>query len=366
MAGVDQVQGAIDSNKVNRVILFSDGLANTGITSAAEINKLVRKARQSGLSVSTMGVGLYYNEDLLQSIAESGGGKYYYIENPAQIEEIFREELHSLFKTVANNVTIEFNGNNCIDSIVILGYEANVNKNGALTSLGNVYSGQKGVLLMKLKIRLNDVGRQPLGNITFSFFDCKTKQTRKQDVSFSITGVKDSTEVLNSINKTAAAEATLIVADNEHEEYVRQFERGDKVLAQQNLASLQQKMETLNKDFSDIRIKNKIASIQMEKNEMETAEKSESNLQGYIKTSKQRFYYAKKGNRAKYLMQAGDSNYDVKKLQKKLSELHLYNGKIDGTFDERVKVAVEKYQKDNGIEVDGVAGPETLKKLGLY
>ena len=40
-------------------------------------------------------------------------------------------------------------------------------------------------------------------------------------------------------------------------------------------------------------------------------------------------------------MQAGDSNYDVKKLQKKLSELHLYNGKIDGTFDERVKVAVE-------------------------
>ena len=83
MKGVDQALEHLDPEGINRVILLSDGLAKRGITRPAQIVQLVRETTSKGVTITTAGLGLRYDEDLMQAIAEHGKGNYYYIENPA-------------------------------------------------------------------------------------------------------------------------------------------------------------------------------------------------------------------------------------------------------------------------------------------
>jgi Ca-activated chloride channel family protein len=108
MAGYTQVKQHYNSNYINRVLLLSDGLANEGITDPNQIVKIVQgKNRNDGISISTFGIGRNYNEDLMTSMAESGTGNYYFIDNPEQIAGIFRKELTGLNEVLAQNAELK-------------------------------------------------------------------------------------------------------------------------------------------------------------------------------------------------------------------------------------------------------------------
>lgn len=55
----------------------------------------------------------------------------------------------------------------------------------------------------------------------------------------------------------------------------------------------------------------------------------------------------------------------IKDIQNKLNDLGYDCGKADGKMGEKTKTAIKKFQKDNGLEADGKAGPKTLEALGL-
>ena len=65
------------------------------------------------------------------------------------------------------------------------------------------------------------------------------------------------------------------------------------------------------------------------------------------------------------LSKVGSRGTEVKAIQEKLKERGLYNGSVDGIYGEGTKKAVIKFQKQQGLSQDGVAGPSTLKRLGI-
>jgi Ca-activated chloride channel family protein len=91
---------------LNRVLLLSDGLANEGETNADVICTDVKKLSQKGVSTTTLGVGQDYNEDLMEAMARSGDGNYYFIENPGQLPSIFQAELLGLMATLGTKVSL--------------------------------------------------------------------------------------------------------------------------------------------------------------------------------------------------------------------------------------------------------------------
>ncbi|NEP63066.1 MAG: VWA domain-containing protein [Symploca sp. SIO2G7] len=101
-----QVSQYFTPEQLNRVILLSDGLANQGETNPDVIASDVKGLAQRGVSTTTMGVGDDYNEDLLEAMANSGDGNYYYIESSEQLPEIFQMELQGLMATLGRNVTL--------------------------------------------------------------------------------------------------------------------------------------------------------------------------------------------------------------------------------------------------------------------
>jgi N-acetylmuramoyl-L-alanine amidase len=55
----------------------------------------------------------------------------------------------------------------------------------------------------------------------------------------------------------------------------------------------------------------------------------------------------------------------VKQIQTVLKQKGYYQGNIDGIFGTNTKKAVTDFQRDNGLKVDGIAGTQTLKALGI-
>lgn len=91
---------------INRSLLLTDGLANRGITDIEELTHHARQLRRRGVTTSTFGVGLDFNEVLLEALATEGGGHFYYIEQPEQIPDMFRRELGELLTIVAREALL--------------------------------------------------------------------------------------------------------------------------------------------------------------------------------------------------------------------------------------------------------------------
>ncbi|HTK82591.1 MAG TPA: VWA domain-containing protein [Bacteroidota bacterium] len=105
--GFRQIERNFKEEYVNRVILLSDGLANQGITDPRKLSSIASEYRNRGISLSTIGVGLDYNENLMLGLAEGGGGNYYFVESPSQLASIFEKELNGLAYIVVQNARIE-------------------------------------------------------------------------------------------------------------------------------------------------------------------------------------------------------------------------------------------------------------------
>lgn len=101
LEGCRQIGDQVGPERVTRALLLTDGLANRGITDVEQLMEHARELNRRGVATSTFGVGLDFNEHLLEAMATEGGGHFYYIERAEQIPEVFRRELGELLTVVA-------------------------------------------------------------------------------------------------------------------------------------------------------------------------------------------------------------------------------------------------------------------------
>jgi Ca-activated chloride channel family protein len=88
------------------VLLLSDGQANVGETDLEKIGQRGFAARQLGMVVSTLGLGLDYNEALMAEIATQGGGRFYHLASAGQIASYLTGELGEVASMAANETTL--------------------------------------------------------------------------------------------------------------------------------------------------------------------------------------------------------------------------------------------------------------------
>ncbi|MCE9521733.1 MAG: peptidoglycan-binding protein, partial [Alphaproteobacteria bacterium] len=371
MRGVDEAKGALDGpanadGTITRVILMSDGLANTGITDHAEIARLVRGAKGDGIRISAMGLGRDYDEDLMQAVAENGGGRYYYIEHPTQMARVFQEELGSLFETTARDVELKFSGTAAVRKVEVVGYDDASGTTNTNRALEDVFEGEKRSVLLRLEIATSASGRVDLGQVELSYKNAKSGATSNFTQKLAVDVTTDRAAVDKARNATATAEAALAESDRVQKEQVKLYQAGKRDEAQKNMTALAKDLESKNAILKDERIRRKIEAVKVENNQMSTAAASPSAQQDYLKSSKQRLYQAKSGKRSGFALQEGDKGIEVERLQEALKQSGQYKGPIDGKYDADVKKAVEAYQKANNMEADGVAGAATMDRMGAY
>lgn len=101
LEGFQQVAEFYDANYVNRVLLLSDGLANRGIIEPKILKDTSQYFNQrKNMSLSTFGLGADFDEDLMEGLADNGGGNYYFIDKAIKVTETLLNELQVLQNVV--------------------------------------------------------------------------------------------------------------------------------------------------------------------------------------------------------------------------------------------------------------------------
>ena len=374
MEGADEVRNRmakIDAeNTINRVLLLSDGLANEGVTEPAQIRRLVRAAKSDGVRISTMGLGRDYDEDLMQAIAENAGGNYYFIEHPNQMARIFEQELNTLFTTVAKDVRFEFTPTEGVSDVQVVSFGDVENPGATSFDMENFYGGENRTLLLRIETDSDFLDRAngpvDLGDIAFSYKNVETGQIQRFDADIVVQMTDDPIVAADAKNHDVIVEANLFEVERQHKQAIELYEAGNIDEAKSQLAALETDMRSRNQTLKDARLSNKIEALSVEQDQMQEAAENADVRSAYLKNTKQRLYKAQQGKRALYMLQLGDTGYEVERLQTALKDEGFYQGDIDGIYSEDLKAAVEAFQSANAIAADGMAGPNTMKELSLY
>jgi Ca-activated chloride channel homolog len=342
-------------------------LTNTGLTDHDGIARLAVGARMKGVRVSTIGLGRDYDEDLMQAIAEAGGGRYHYVESPVQLAGIFEEELKSAFATRAREVHLAFHGSAVVKRAELIGFAASDGPNVS-ADWPDFYAGETRTALLRLEVDARAEGPLDLGRFDMAWRDAQSGASGTFDLPIRVAVTSDGAASDRSEDKNVAVEAALAESERNLARNVKLYQEGKYDQARAGNASIIASLKDKNGALNDARLARKIEAMSVEQDQMAAAAAAPSpNAKaGYLKASKQRLYQAKSGNRSGYTLQQGDKGLAVRQLQSALATAGFYHGKITGEYDTPTADAVKAYQKANAIPADGVAGALTQAKLGLY
>lgn len=110
---------------VNRVILASDGDFNVGITDQAQLEQLIEKNRDDGITLTVLGFGQgNLNDAMMESIADKGNGNYAYVDGIDEARKVLDTELASTLFTIAKDVKVQVEFNPAaVRQYRLIGYE---------------------------------------------------------------------------------------------------------------------------------------------------------------------------------------------------------------------------------------------------
>ena len=173
LQGIEYVSNGKKASSVNRVILLSDGHANVGITDRGKLEEIAKEFHSAGIGITAMGVGNGFDEELMEGIADNGGGNFYFIEKPEDIPGIFAQELDGLLSVVAQNVrlTIRPANESAVTVNQIFGYAAEETDRGLEVSLGDVYDQEVKSILLEVTLPPHTTGKHDVLSIQWSYMD---------------------------------------------------------------------------------------------------------------------------------------------------------------------------------------------------
>ncbi|HEX4997318.1 MAG TPA: VWA domain-containing protein, partial [Terriglobia bacterium] len=150
--GAAEARKFLDRQRVNRIILLSDGQANVGPSSPSELGSLGASLIKEGISVTTLGLGLDYNENLMTQLAFRSDGNHYFIESTTDLARQFAYEFDDVLSVVAQEVTVKITCADGVRPIRVLGREADITGQTVVTYLNQVYGNQEKYVLLEVEV----------------------------------------------------------------------------------------------------------------------------------------------------------------------------------------------------------------------
>lgn len=236
--GLQQVSRNANREYVNRVILFSDGLANQGVTDPHALNSIARRYRHQGISVTTMGVGLDYNENLMAGLAEYGGGRYYFIESPRSIAHILRREFETMTTILAQNAVLEITLGPGFEVVDAIGYTWERQGNRCLIPLGDLSSGQTQDVTLELRAP-SGTGTAQVAQAILQFTSDALQAKTSPEFATTISYTTDQETVEKNRDLEVQAKADVALSTRTVEQALESFDRGDRDAAVKALEEAQ-------------------------------------------------------------------------------------------------------------------------------
>jgi Ca-activated chloride channel homolog len=202
--GAAEARKFLDKNRANRVILISDGLANVGPSSPKQLGELGASLIKEGISVTTVGLGGGYNEDLMTQLARRSDGNHYFAENATDLARVFKGELGDVLSVCAQEVTIKIKCAPGIRPVRTLGRDADIAGQFVTARMNQLYSGQEKYVLLEVEVPATEKNKTlKIADVEVGYANMATQTSQKLTSDVKVRFTKDAGLVKTSINKPA-------------------------------------------------------------------------------------------------------------------------------------------------------------------
>lgn len=269
--GLRQLREFRDPYAINRIILLSDGMANVGPSTPAELEELGRDAAKDSISVTTIGLGLGYNEDLMTRLALASDGNHAFVEHPADLVRIFDREFGDVLSAVGGDVDVEIECPDGFYPMRVLGREAKIEGQKVKFKLNQLYGRQEKYLVVELKVSKDHAkGEGKAAKVQVNYTDLKTKKRATVNSQAKVRFSASKKDQKAGVNREVVAEVTTQIANERNE---RALSLRDKGKANEARALLQKNAEYLKKQAQQLPAASAAQLNKMSKKNLEDAEK---------------------------------------------------------------------------------------------
>jgi len=186
--GADEVRKFFDEDRVNRVILLSDGQANVGPKSPKELGRLGEKLGGEGITITTFGIGHGYNEDVMTRLAQSSDGNSAFVENSSDLVRLMNSEFGAALAVVANGIRIRVDCERGVRPVRALGLDADIRGQQISLDLNQILARQEKFVIIEVEVPAGKPnGNMDVAKVSLSY---RNLSTERDDQLTSRVGVK--------------------------------------------------------------------------------------------------------------------------------------------------------------------------------
>ena len=226
-ASAGEVRKFKSRETINKIILLSDGLANVGPSQPGDFVRLGRSLAQEGITVSTIGLGNGYNEDLMAGLARNAEGTHKFVAEPADLAQFFMREFDDALGVAARDIEIEID---CLPGVVplkSLSREAEIIGGRIRTRIANLIAGSEHAIVVALEVPATIAhGEQELARVRASYVTAEGERLSVAPRTVAIRFTSSLEDIAASANPDVLRDVTFLVARDQKEEAVRLRDAG--------------------------------------------------------------------------------------------------------------------------------------------
>ena len=207
--GAAEIRKFLSKDRVNRVILLSDGQANVGPSSPTELGDLGASLSKDGITVTTIGLGTGYNEDLMANLAGFSDGNHAFVKDAEDLAKIFKYEFGDVLSVVAQDVEIKIQIQNGIKPVRILGRNGTILGQTVKTNMSQLYSEQEKFVLIEVEVPAGKAREEiALADVSVAYQNMQSKKQDKLADNIKVAYSASPEVVRRALNKSVVTSAT--------------------------------------------------------------------------------------------------------------------------------------------------------------
>ncbi len=150
--GARQIRRNKTSQRLNRIILVSDGLANVGPSKPEHFEALGQRLGGEGISVTTIGLGERYNEDLMSQLAATSDGNHAFARTAQDLTNFFNQEFDELLSVTGQEIEIIIRTRAGVTPLRTVGRQGRISGNETRLRLNQIYGTSEYSLQLELNV----------------------------------------------------------------------------------------------------------------------------------------------------------------------------------------------------------------------
>ncbi len=243
MAGYQELRQYYSSRHTNRILLLSDGHANQGMVSSVELGNLVQSYADGNLSLSTFGVGIHFNENLMAALSENGRGMYYFIDNAEQIGRIIEQEFNLCEAVAATGIelVVDFENGVTINKVMANKYELRNQK--VIIPVGDISIGERRRYQIRIQPPFLHPGQHTVGSVKLTYTVAAQEKMHKENVPFFLHYEHNPSNSKAYTNSSVKERSAIFEAHFARGEAAKAVDRGELQLAQNILNNVSQRIQ---------------------------------------------------------------------------------------------------------------------------